>query len=122
MKIISSSTFCCCEPSCLKLPLGSITTCCCRRSIREIRVVDDGREVTATFEERRWVFPSGDCRLLPVANTTSELLAAFIGSKLLSALGDAARNVTHIRVELDECDGQIGVWEGDPKKAGAWVI
>ena len=88
----------------------------------KILVADDGREVTAKFEDRRWVFPSGDCRLLPVANTTSELLAAFIGSKLLSALGDAARNVTHIRVELDECDGQIGVWEGDPKKAGAWVI
>jgi len=88
----------------------------------QIRVVDDGREVTATFAERRWVFPSGDCRLLPVANTTSELLAAYIGSTLLSALGDAARHVTHIRVELDECDGQIGAWEGDPKKAGAWVI
>jgi len=88
----------------------------------QIRVVDDGREVTAKFNDRRWVFPSGDCRLLAVPNTTSELLAAFIGSKLLSSLRDAALSVTHIRVELDECDGQIGVWEGDPKKAGAWVI
>src|SRR5262245_5068899 len=38
-----------------------------------IRVVADDREVTATFEDRRWVFPRGDCVLLPVANTTSEL-------------------------------------------------
>src|SRR5215475_1673681 len=77
----------------------------------QIRVQDDGREVTATFEERRWVFPSGDCRLLPVPNTTSELLAKYIGGRLLEALGDAANSITHIRVELDECDGQIGVWE-----------
>jgi 6-pyruvoyltetrahydropterin/6-carboxytetrahydropterin synthase len=76
-----------------------------------IRVTDDGREVTAKFEDRRWVFPSGDCRLLPVANTTSELLAAYIGDRLLADLGDAAKSITHVRVELDECDGQIGVWE-----------
>jgi len=77
----------------------------------QIRVADDGREVTATFEDRRWVFPSSDCRLLPVPNTTSELLAAYIGQRLLAALGDAAKGITHVRVELDECDGQIGVWE-----------
>jgi 6-pyruvoyltetrahydropterin/6-carboxytetrahydropterin synthase len=76
-----------------------------------IRVVDDGREVTATFEDRRWTFPSSDCRLLPVANTTSELLAAYIGGRLLESLGSAAAGVTHIRVELDECDGQVGVWQ-----------
>lgn len=76
-----------------------------------IRVTDDGREVTATFEDRRWVFPSGDCRLLPVPNTTSELLAAYIGGRLLESLGPATTGITHIRVELDECDGQIGVWE-----------
>jgi 6-pyruvoyltetrahydropterin/6-carboxytetrahydropterin synthase len=77
----------------------------------QIRVADDGREVTATFEDRHWTFPSGDCRLLPVANTTSELLAAFIGGRLAAALGDADQGFTRIRVELDECDGQIGVWE-----------
>jgi 6-pyruvoyltetrahydropterin/6-carboxytetrahydropterin synthase len=79
----------------------------------QIQVADDGREVTATFADRRWVFPSGDCRLLPVPNTTSELLAAYIGQRLLAALGDAANGITHVRVELDECDGQIGVWESD---------
>ena len=83
----------------------------------QIHVKDDGREVTATFDDRRWVFPSGDCRLLPVANTTSELLAAYIGGRLLAALGDAAKGITHVRVELDECDGQIGVWESRPVKS-----
>ncbi len=59
----------------------------------QIRVEDNGREVTATFAERRWVFPSGDCRLLPVANTTAELLAAYIGKRLFAALGGAAAKI-----------------------------
>jgi 6-pyruvoyltetrahydropterin/6-carboxytetrahydropterin synthase len=76
-----------------------------------IRVVDGGHEVTVTFEDRRWVLPRGDCRLLPVPNTTSELLAKYIGGRLLESLGASAAGITRIRVELDECDGQIGVWE-----------
>jgi 6-pyruvoyltetrahydropterin/6-carboxytetrahydropterin synthase len=77
----------------------------------QIRVADNGREVTAVLGDQRWVFPSGDCRLLPVANTTAELLAAHIGARLLASLRDDASKFSHIRVELDECDGQIAVWE-----------
>jgi 6-pyruvoyltetrahydropterin/6-carboxytetrahydropterin synthase len=83
----------------------------------QLCVEDNGREVTATFGDRRWMFPSGDCRLLPVANTTSELLATYIGGRLLGALGEAVKGITHVRVELDECDGQIGVWESTPAKS-----
>jgi 6-pyruvoyltetrahydropterin/6-carboxytetrahydropterin synthase len=76
----------------------------------ELRVVDDGREVTATFGERRWMFPSGDCRLLPVANTTAEMLARYIGGQLQAALAAAGAIVETLQVEVDECDGQVGVW------------
>ena len=76
----------------------------------QIRVADNGREVTATFEDRRWVFPSGDCRLLPLANTTAELLAAHIGRQLLFALGEVGLQPQRLTVEVDECDGQLGVW------------
>jgi 6-pyruvoyltetrahydropterin/6-carboxytetrahydropterin synthase len=76
----------------------------------QIRVEDNGREVTATFAERRWVFPSGDCRLLPVPNTTSELLAAHIGKQLLNALDATAAKIERLSLEVDECDGQVGVW------------
>lgn len=77
----------------------------------QIHVEENGGEVTATFAERRWVFPSGDCRLLPVPNTTSELLAAYIGMRLFAALGGAASNIERLNVSVDECDGQIGVWK-----------
>jgi len=76
-----------------------------------IRVEDNGREVTATFAERRWVFPSGDCRLLPVPNTTSEQLAAHIGKRLFDALGGAAAKIERMTLKVEECDGQIGVWQ-----------
>jgi 6-pyruvoyltetrahydropterin/6-carboxytetrahydropterin synthase len=76
----------------------------------QIHVEKNDHEVTATFAERRWVFPVGDCRLLPVPNTTSELLAAYIGKKLFEALGGAAAKIERMNVSVDECDGQIGVW------------
>lgn len=78
----------------------------------EIRVSATGGEVTATFADRRWVFPAGDCRLLPLANTTSELLARHIGQALLGALDTKLGFIpTQLRIELDECDGQLGIWK-----------
>ena len=77
-----------------------------------IRVVADEREVEATFRERRWVFPRGDCVLLPVANTTAEMLAHWIGQRLIERL--AARGAARperVLVEVDECFGQSGVWQ-----------
>jgi 6-pyruvoyltetrahydropterin/6-carboxytetrahydropterin synthase len=76
----------------------------------QLRVEDAGREIRATWADRRWVFPKSDCRLLPVANTTAELLAAHIGEQLIAALGSMAASIECLQVEVDECDGQIGVW------------
>ncbi len=73
----------------------------------QIRVVADDREVTATFQERRWVFPLSDCVLLPLANTTAELLARWIGERLLASLSAYAPGA--VEVSVDECDGQVGV-------------
>lgn len=78
----------------------------------QLRVVEEGDEVVATYEKRRWVFPRGDCRLLPVANTTAELVASYIGRRLLKALADQIGfRPSRVRMELDECDGQVAVWE-----------
>ena len=77
-----------------------------------IHVTADEREVTATFEDRRWVFPSCDCILLPVPNTTSELLARYIAEQLiadLTARGHARPE--KVRIEVDECFGNVAVCE-----------
>jgi len=77
-----------------------------------IKVVADARSVEAQFEDRRWVFPRGDCVLLPVANTTAELLARHLGHKLLDQLETRCGiRPERVRVEVDECAGQIGVCE-----------
>jgi len=78
-----------------------------------IVVEADGREVVARFQDRRWVFPQGDCVLLPVPNTTAELLARYIGRRLRQALPVGSARPTRMRVEVDECFGQLGVYESD---------
>lgn len=77
----------------------------------QIKVVCEADEVTATFEDRRWVFPRGDCILLPVPNTTAELVAQYIGERLLAELSPKPEKLI---VSVDECDGQQGVCELSP--------
>jgi 6-pyruvoyltetrahydropterin/6-carboxytetrahydropterin synthase len=79
---------------------------------RQIRVAADDREVVATFEDRRWVFPRGDCVLLPVANTTAEMLARYICQQLQAALSTRLNfSPERVRIEVDECHGQLGVYQ-----------
>ena len=77
-----------------------------------IRVAADDREVVVTFEDRRWIFPRGDCVLLPLANTTAELLAQYIGRRLADDLTKrTGTRPERMRVAVDENNGQWGVWE-----------
>ena len=77
-----------------------------------IRVEAGPTQVDATFRERRWSFPREDCALLPVANTTAELLADYLARRLLDALEKRLGfRPASLRVEVDECEGQIGVCE-----------
>ena len=78
-----------------------------------IRVTADDREVTVIFEERRWVFPRGDCVLLPVANTTAELIARWMGLQLREVLlqHPGGRQLTTLRVEIEENFGQWALCE-----------
>ena len=80
-----------------------------------IRVAVDDREVVVTFEDRRWVFPRGDCVLLPVANTTAELLAQYVGRRLADDLENrTGTRPERMRVAVDENNGQWGAWEITP--------
>ncbi len=78
----------------------------------QIRVQSDEREVTATFEERRWVFPREDCVLLPVENTTAEEIAAWIATRLRSVVAaQPGANISTIQVEVEENFGQWAICE-----------
>jgi 6-pyruvoyltetrahydropterin/6-carboxytetrahydropterin synthase len=72
-------------------------------------------EVTATFEDRRWVFPRGDCVLLPVRNTTAEEVARYIARALTDAWQTKYPTPLQlISVAVDENHGQLGVWIAEP--------
>jgi 6-pyruvoyltetrahydropterin/6-carboxytetrahydropterin synthase len=79
-----------------------------------IRVTATEHEVEAMFtpDGRRWLFPRGDCVLLPVSNTTAELLAEHIGQRLLAAIERRiGARPTRLEVAVDENHGQWGICE-----------
>jgi len=78
----------------------------------QIQIAVQEDEVEVTFEDRRWVFPRGDCILLPVANTTAELLARYLGNELLDRLEKrTGARPQRLVIGVDENEGQWGVCE-----------
>lgn len=72
----------------------------------------DGEEVSASFEKRRWIFPREDCILLPIANTTAELIADWIADRLIDAIPAADRErLDSLQVEVEENFGQWAICE-----------
>jgi 6-pyruvoyltetrahydropterin/6-carboxytetrahydropterin synthase len=82
---------------------------------RHIHVVPEERSVEVIFQDRRWILPRGDCVLLPIENTTAEKLAEHLGRQLLDELQRRyAFRPERLRIEIDECFGQVGVYELTP--------
>jgi 6-pyruvoyltetrahydropterin/6-carboxytetrahydropterin synthase len=77
-----------------------------------IRVEADEKRVFVRFKELEWMFPRGDCVLLPIENTTAELLARWIANRLLSLLSEHhSYHPGVIRVEVEENQGQSAQYE-----------
>ena len=77
---------------------------------QKIKVSEENDEIQATFEKRRWVFPKEDCILLPVENTTAELIARWIGQQLLTVIGSHASNqIELLQIEVEENFGQWAI-------------
>lgn len=67
-----------------------------------------GDSVTVAYEGKpRYVFPDRDCLLLPIPNTTVEMLAQFLTGRVREELRAAgARDLTLIELEVEENFGQ----------------
>jgi 6-pyruvoyltetrahydropterin/6-carboxytetrahydropterin synthase len=77
-----------------------------------IKVEEVGASVRALYRDREWVFPRGDCVLLPIENTTAELLARYIAGRLLESLRMNEKFVPEVlRVEVEEGPGQSATVE-----------
>lgn len=79
---------------------------------RLIAVAVGERSVDVRFADKEWRFPREDCILAPVENTTTELLARWIGQRLLEEFDAAGvARPGRIAVRLDENFGQWATWE-----------
>ena len=73
----------------------------------QVEISNEDREVTARFENRRWIFPREDCCVLPVENTTAELIARWIGQSLISRLElNHQHGLSRLRISVEENFGQ----------------
>lgn len=74
-----------------------------------IKVAESEKEVELTFEDRRWVFPLEECVLLPIANATAELLANWIGNRLIDTASLLDSELTSVSISVEENFGQWAV-------------
>ena len=74
----------------------------------------DGR-VRVRYKDREWVFPRDDCFLLPIENTTAELIARYLAGRLLAALRERhGFTPDRLSVEVEENVGQSATYEWRP--------
>lgn len=79
---------------------------------QSIRVTEEGMQVTARYGDRHWSFPREDCVLLPIANTTAELLAGYLARQLREKLAAQYRfTPALLAVEVEESPGQAARYE-----------
>ena len=72
---------------------------------------EGGRLMVDYFGEPTYVFPLRDCAMLPIANTTAEMLAQYLGSRVRDDLVRAGHtHLTSLEMEVEESYGQSATW------------
>jgi 6-pyruvoyltetrahydropterin/6-carboxytetrahydropterin synthase len=82
-----------------------------------ILLEEDGPNWRVSYRDRRWSFPRDECALVPIANTTAELLADHIAGRLRQEMTARGLSLPRaIRVEVEESFGQSAEveWRRDP--------
>jgi 6-pyruvoyltetrahydropterin/6-carboxytetrahydropterin synthase len=78
---------------------------------RVILLDESPTNIRVRYKDREWLFPRGDCVLLPIENTTAELLARYIGERLRDDLRTTCNYVPPVlRVEVEESFGQSATY------------
>lgn len=77
-----------------------------------IKLEEMEKSIRVCYRDREWLFPRDDCVLLPIENTTAELLAQYIGQRLVQQLRDKHQFEPQVlRVEVEESFGQSATCE-----------
>lgn len=77
-----------------------------------IAVQEEGDRVSVSVDgQPRYVFPRRDCALLPIPNTTVEMLATLLARRLVDVLGrQGAHHLSSVEMEVEENFGQRAVY------------
>ena len=77
-----------------------------------VKVFEEGENVRVDVDGKpRYLFPRRDCSLLPIPNTTVEMLAQLLTSRLKETIGpEAMKPLTAIEMEVEENFGQTAVY------------
>ena len=82
-----------------------------------LSIAQNEAETEIRFGDDRWIIPSADCILLPIANSTAELLAQYLGNQLLQAISTRqANSVSRLEIVIEETPGMSGIWFCDCTK------
>ncbi|MBY0395126.1 MAG: 6-pyruvoyl tetrahydropterin synthase family protein [Thermoleophilia bacterium] len=80
-----------------------------------IHLDEDGPNWRVRYRDRHWSFPRDECVLLPIPNTTAELLADYLGDRLREEFVAHGLPLPAVmRMEVEENFGQwaISEWRG----------
>ncbi len=74
----------------------------------------DGRVTVRYFDTPVYVFPATDCAMLPIENTTAELIASYLAEQLHTELVKAGYDaLAWIELEVEENVGQAATYRLD---------
>jgi 6-pyruvoyltetrahydropterin/6-carboxytetrahydropterin synthase len=78
----------------------------------KVQVAEQGESVTVAYAGKpRYVFPKGDCALLPVPNTTVEMLSRYLAGRVRAELtASQAVHLSAIEIEVEENFGQSATY------------
>jgi 6-pyruvoyltetrahydropterin/6-carboxytetrahydropterin synthase len=73
----------------------------------DLKVSQEGDSVEVLYKERKYVFPRSDVVLVPVPNTTAEMLARYLVGRVKEELQrEGAKKLSALAVEVEESFGQ----------------
>jgi 6-pyruvoyltetrahydropterin/6-carboxytetrahydropterin synthase len=73
---------------------------------------EEGQRIAVDyFGEPTYVFPRADCAILPIPNSTAEMLAQYLGTRVRDELASSGyRHLDLLEVEVEENYGQSATW------------
>jgi len=75
-----------------------------------IALENDGTNITASYKNRHYSFPKDDVVLIPIPNTTAEMLAQYLWGRVRERLAGNSSRLTAIDIEVEESLGQSAIY------------